>query len=57
MKVNDPVSIVFAFGAENNNDHLKALQDLAKFLALDENVEFLKNATDKNIVLNKLINI
>lgn len=54
---NDPVSIVFAFGAENGNDHLKALQDLAKFLALDENVNFLKNSTERNIVLNKLINI
>lgn len=54
---NDPVSIVFAFGAENGNDHLKALQDLAKFLALDENVEFLKGATDKELVLKKLINI
>lgn len=54
---NDPVSIIFAFGAENGNDHLKALQDLAKFLALDENIEFLRSASDKELVLNKLISI
>jgi|LGVE01.1.fsa_nt_gb transcriptional antiterminator len=54
---NDPVSIVFAFGAENGNDHIKALQDIAKFLALEENVEFLKNATDRELVLKTLINI
>lgn len=54
---NDPVSIVFAFGAENGDDHLKAIQDLAKFLALEENVEFLINAKDKQVVLNKLLDI
>lgn len=53
---NDPVSIIFAFGAENGNDHLKALQDLAKFLAIEENVDFLKKANDKEVVLNKILN-
>ncbi len=53
---NDPVSVVFAFGAENGNDHLKALQDLAMFLTVEENVEFLKNAKNKNLILEKIIN-
>ncbi|WP_105615605.1 BglG family transcription antiterminator [Vallitalea okinawensis] len=54
--MNDPVSIIFAFGAENGNDHLKALQDLAKFLAIEENVEFLKGAKDKKVILDKILN-
>jgi transcriptional antiterminator/mannitol/fructose-specific phosphotransferase system IIA component (Ntr-type) len=54
---NDPVSVVFSFAAENGNDHVKALQDLAKYLAHEENVEYLKGATDREEVLSKLVNI
>lgn len=51
---NDPVSIVFAFGAPNNKEHVNALQDLAKFLSVEENVEMLKKADDKKAILNKI---
>jgi transcriptional antiterminator/mannitol/fructose-specific phosphotransferase system IIA component (Ntr-type) len=54
-KENDPVSIVFAFGAKNSDGHLNALQDLANYLTKEENVEFLKNATDKSEVIKELI--
>ncbi len=56
-KQNDPVSIVFAFGAQNGDDHLKALQDLAKFLMSEENIRFLKEGSNKKTILNKLLNI
>ncbi len=39
---NDPVSIVFAFGAPNNNEHLNALQDLAKFLSVEKKHNLVK---------------
>ncbi len=57
QKQNDPVKIVFVFGAENGADHLEALQDIAKFLMVEENIDFLVNATNKEAVLERLLNI
>lgn len=54
-KQNDPVSIVFAFGANNKGEHLKALQDLAKFLSVEKNIKFLNNATDVDEIYEKII--
>ncbi|QUI24565.1 BglG family transcription antiterminator [Vallitalea pronyensis] len=51
---NDPVSIVFAFGAPNNNEHLNALQDLAKFLSVEKNINLLKEVKDKQLILDKI---
>lgn len=56
-KQNDPIEIVFAFGAKSGDDHLMALQDLAKFLLSEENVKFLKKETDKTKIVEKLVNI
>ncbi|QUH31498.1 BglG family transcription antiterminator [Vallitalea guaymasensis] len=52
---NDPVSIVFAFAAPNSNEHMVALQDLARFLSVEENIELLKNVNDKQTILDKLL--
>ncbi|WP_066501166.1 BglG family transcription antiterminator [Abyssisolibacter fermentans] len=54
-ELNDPVSIVFAFGAESGGAHMEALQDIAKFLSVDENIEFCKTCKDKEVFLNKLL--
>lgn len=54
-EANDPVSIVFAFAAETGTSHMKALQDLAKFLSKPENVTFLMECEDKDLALNKLL--
>lgn len=50
---NDPVSIVFAFGAKDGEHHLTILQELAVFLSEEENINFLNNAKDKTSVINK----
>lgn len=55
-KPNDPVSIVFAFGANSQGEHLKALQDLAKFLSVEKNFQMLTNTKDINEIYNKIIN-
>lgn len=53
---NDPVSIIFAFAAENSNSHIMALQEVAEFLSIEENVETLKTSTDKRQILDKILN-
>ncbi|SHJ88913.1 transcriptional antiterminator, BglG family [Clostridium amylolyticum] len=55
-KQNDPVSIVFAFGANSQGEHLKALQDLAKFLSVEKNFQMLINTKDINEIYNRIIN-
>ncbi|SKC89652.1 BglG family transcription antiterminator [Maledivibacter halophilus] len=55
-KENDPVSIVFAFGANNEESHLKALQDLAKFLSVEKNFQMLINSTDIDDIYKRIIN-
>jgi mannitol operon transcriptional antiterminator len=54
-KENDPVRIVFVFAAHDGNRHILALQDLAKFLSVDENVKFLLNTEDPSEIYKKLI--
>lgn len=56
-KQNDPIEIVFTFGAKSGDDHLMALQDLAKFLLSEENVKFLKKEKDRAKIVEKLVNI
>lgn len=55
-KQNDPVSIVFAFGANSQGEHLKALQDLAKFLSVEKNFQMLINTKEINEIYNRIIN-
>ncbi len=52
---NDPVSIIFAFAAQNSDSHVMALQEVANFLSVDENVELLKTSTDKKKILDKIL--
>lgn len=56
-KQNDPISIIFAFGAKNGDDHLVALQDLAKLLTFEENIKFIKNETDKTRIIEKMVEV
>jgi len=56
-KQNDPIGIVFAFGARSGDDHLTALQDLAKFLLKEENIKFLNKETDIDKIVEKLTRI
>lgn len=53
-KENDPVSIVICLCAIDHSTHLKALSEIAGLLEDEKNVELIKNATDKEVVL-KLI--
>lgn len=43
---NDPVSILFVFGAKNLGDHLTLLQDLAHLLSDENAIERIKTGTD-----------
>ena len=52
---NDPVGIVFAFGAKNGNDHLAVLQDLARMLSSEENIELIRNETDKGRIVERIL--
>lgn len=54
-EANDPVSVVFAFAAETGASHMRALQDLAKFLSKPENLTFLMECEDKDLALDKLL--
>lgn len=49
---NDPVEIIFVIGARENTNHLDALQDLARVLINEDSVEKIKNAKDKEEILN-----
>lgn len=55
-KEKDPVSIVFAFAAENGDTHINALQDLAKFLSVEKNVKLLNESTDVNKIYKSILN-
>lgn len=48
---NDPVNLVFAFGAINHDSHLSALASLARILGNKEKVEGLRSARKKDKVL------
>ena len=54
-KHNDPVGIVFAFGAKNGDDHLSLLQDLARVLTSEETIGLIRNETDKDRIVEQIL--
>ena len=44
-EANDPVSLVISFGGVDKESHIGMLAALAKFLMVEQNQEFLRNAT------------
>lgn len=54
---NDPVSIVLCLCAIDHSTHLKALSEIAGLLEDPKNVELIKNATDKKVVLDLIRSI
>jgi mannitol/fructose-specific phosphotransferase system IIA component (Ntr-type) len=48
---NDPVSLVIAFGAPENEKHLDALRDVARLLEDSERLERLRSAASADEVL------
>lgn len=53
---NDPVSVIFTFAAKNSNTHVMALQEVATFLMIKENVEMLKTSTNRSEILDRILN-
>ncbi|MGL4382674.1 MAG: PTS sugar transporter subunit IIA [Bacilli bacterium] len=51
-KTNDPVDIVFVFGAKSNNAHLDVIQELAIIISNPNNVEAIKQANSIPELLN-----
>lgn len=54
-KANDPVEIVFVFAAEDGGKHIMALQDLAKVLSIDKNVQAILHAKDRDSIYQILM--
>lgn len=52
---NDPVDIIIAFGAKDSDKHLDILERIAMFLVEKSNVNFLRNAHNKEDVYQRLI--
>jgi mannitol/fructose-specific phosphotransferase system IIA component (Ntr-type) len=48
---NDPVDLVIAFGAVDNEQHVEALQDMATILSEPGNLEALREAETKEQIL------
>jgi len=44
-ELNDPVSLIISFGGVDKESHIGMLQSLAKFLMVEENQDFLRQAT------------
>jgi mannitol/fructose-specific phosphotransferase system IIA component (Ntr-type) len=53
-KENDPVKLVISFGGIDKTSHIGMLQELARFLMVPENQEFLRNATSVDGILKAL---
>jgi len=51
-EANDPVSLIISFGGVDRESHVEMLQALARFLMVEENQEFLRNATSVHDVLD-----
>ncbi|MCG8484068.1 MAG: BglG family transcription antiterminator [Clostridia bacterium] len=49
---NDPVRIVFALAAVDNNSHLRAMSELSMLLNEENNVEMIKNAKQSKEIIN-----
>ncbi|MCG8400799.1 MAG: PTS sugar transporter subunit IIA [Firmicutes bacterium] len=54
-KQNDPVHVVFAFAARDGEEHLKALQDLAKFLSAEKNIRLLMNSNNIDEIYERIV--
>ncbi|MDU2658210.1 MAG: PTS sugar transporter subunit IIA, partial [Clostridium perfringens] len=48
---NDPIEIIFVFCAKENTGHLDALQDLARVLINEDSVNKIKNAQNKEEIM------
>ncbi|EGT0014177.1 PTS sugar transporter subunit IIA [Clostridium perfringens] len=48
---NDPIEIIFVIGAKENTGHLDALQDLARVLINEDSVNKIKNAQNKEEIM------
>ncbi len=44
-ELNDPVSLIISFGGVDKESHIGMLQSLARFLMVEENQEYLSQAT------------
>ena len=55
-EVNDPVSLIISFGGVDHESHIGMLQALARFLMVEENQDFLRNATSVPEVLDSFKN-
>ena len=42
---NDPVDIVLTLAAVDDTAHLEKLQGMAEFISVEENIEFIRNAS------------
>ncbi len=51
-ELNDPVSLIISFGGVDKESHIGMLQALAKFLMVEENQAFLRQATSVNEVMD-----
>ena len=49
---NDPVRIIFALAAVDNNSHLRAMSELSMLLNEENNVEMIKNAKQSKEIIN-----
>lgn len=54
--VNDPIDVVFIFGATDSSGHLKAISSLAYFLSDDMNYQRLSKATEVEEVVAMIAN-
>jgi PTS system ascorbate-specific IIA component len=51
-ELNDPVSLIISFGGVDKESHIGMLQALAKFLMVEENQDFLRQATSVTEVMD-----
>lgn len=52
---NDPVEIIFSFAAPTKDAHIDALRQLALFCMERENLQLIKEAEDKQVIIDKLV--
>jgi mannitol/fructose-specific phosphotransferase system IIA component (Ntr-type) len=52
---NDPINIIFSFGAPSKEAHMKALRQMALFCMESENLEAIRKAEDVSDIRNLLI--
>lgn len=52
---NDPVSLMIAFAACSNDEHMNFIMELVTFLNVKENIELLNECNDTEEIYNKII--